>query len=330
MDREPSGSPAVAGLIDKGGPDGSRSILPAFLNSWALSALIVALAIAQQAAGHLNGDDSWFILFAERVVNGAKAYVDISDPNPPAGFLVYMPAVLLARATGLSAEFWTVVETFVFTFAALALSGRAPLALANDDLTKTVAEKTGFSRSRVRKAVELTTPRISGANVPTILTVTATDRGQKASVTIANEYAQAVLAAASAAYDDTRTVYEDNARRADQEVRELRAQLTRFRTQLAASSPAQFPAIEASISNAMAQLDAARREASDQAVLLSKAEQIEAPQLLTQAEDGVSAHPRTRRLMTVILAGLIGFAVGLLATFVWRGSPATRAAHGEG
>ncbi|MEZ5079172.1 MAG: Wzz/FepE/Etk N-terminal domain-containing protein [Thermoleophilia bacterium] len=206
----------------------------------------------------------------------------------------------------------------------------APLALANDDLTKTVAEKTGFSRSRVRKAVELTTPRISGANVPTILTVTATDRGQKASVTIANEYAQAVLAAASAAYDDTRTVYEDNARRADQEVRELRAQLTRFRTQLAASSPAQFPAIEASISNAMAQLDAARREASDQAVLLSKAEQIEAPQLLTQAEDGVSAHPRTRRLMTVILAGLIGFAVGLLATFVWRGSPATRAAHGEG
>ena len=206
----------------------------------------------------------------------------------------------------------------------------APLALANDDLTKTVAEKTGFSRSRVRKAIELTTPRISGANVPTILTVTATDRGQKASVTIANEYAQAVLAAASAAYDDTRAVYEDNAKRADQEVRELRAQLTRFRTQLAASSPAQFPAIEASISNAMAQLDAARREASDQAVLLSKAEQIEAPQLLTQAEDGVSAHPRTRRLMTVILAGLIGFAVGLLATFVWRGSPATRAAHGEG
>ena len=206
----------------------------------------------------------------------------------------------------------------------------APLALANDDLTKTVAEKTGFSRSRVRKAIELTTPRISGANVPTILTVTATDRGQKASVTIANEYAQAVLAAASAAYDDTRAVYEDNAKRADQEVRELRAQLTRFRTQLAASSPGQFPAIEASISNAMAQLDAARREASDQAVLLSKAEQIEAPQLLTQAEDGVSAHPRTRRLMTVILAGLIGFAVGLLATFVWRGSPATRAAHGEG
>lgn len=123
MDREPSGSPAAAGHRTKGEPEGSGSGIPAFLNSWALSALIVALAIAQQAAGHLNGDDSWFILFAERVANGAKAYVEISDPNPPAGFFVYMPAVLLARATGLSAEFWTVVETFLFTFLALELSG---------------------------------------------------------------------------------------------------------------------------------------------------------------------------------------------------------------
>lgn len=98
MAREPSGSPAGAGTNDTSGPDRAGPGLPAFLNSWALSALIVALAIAQQAAGHLNGDDSWFILFAERVANGARAYVDISDPNPPAGFLIYMPAVLLARA----------------------------------------------------------------------------------------------------------------------------------------------------------------------------------------------------------------------------------------
>ena len=123
MEREPSGSPAMAGMNDTSGPDRAGPGIPAFLNSWLLSAVIVALAIAQQAAGHLNGDDSWFILFAERVLNGAKAYVDISDPNPPAGFLVYMPAVLLARATGLSAEFWTVVETFLFTFLSFELCG---------------------------------------------------------------------------------------------------------------------------------------------------------------------------------------------------------------
>ena len=123
MAREPSGSPAGAGTTDTSGPDRAGPGLPAFLNSWTLSALIVALAIAQQAAGHLNGDDSWFILFAERVANGARAYVDISDPNPPAGFLIYIPAVLLARVTGLSAEFWTVVETFLFTFLSLELCG---------------------------------------------------------------------------------------------------------------------------------------------------------------------------------------------------------------
>ncbi len=123
MNREPSGSPVIAGISDKGEPEGSRSGVPAFLNSWALSAVIVALAVAQQASGHLNGDNSWFIAFAEKVAGGAKAYVDISDPNPPAGFLVYMPAVLLARVTGLSAEFWTVVETFALTFMSLALSG---------------------------------------------------------------------------------------------------------------------------------------------------------------------------------------------------------------
>lgn len=123
MEREPSGSLAGDGLRGKSEPEGSRSGVPAFLNSWALSALIVALAVAQQAAGHLNGDDSWFILFAEKVASGAKAYVDISDPNPPAGFLVYMPAVFMARAAGLSAEFWTVVETFALAFLSLALSG---------------------------------------------------------------------------------------------------------------------------------------------------------------------------------------------------------------
>ncbi|MFV0279564.1 MAG: hypothetical protein ACK5JM_02240 [Rhodoblastus sp.] len=103
--------------------DISSPAIPRFFGSWALAALIVVAAIAQQAAGHLNGDDSWFILFAEKVAGGARAYVDISDPNPPAGFLVYMPAVYLARLFGLDTEFWTVVQTFVLVFASLALSG---------------------------------------------------------------------------------------------------------------------------------------------------------------------------------------------------------------
>ncbi len=131
----PRADPLPAGG-QRGGGSASGASLSIFLGSRALAAMIVALAIAQQAAGHLNGDDSWFILFAERVANGAKAYVDISDPNPPAGFLAYMPAVRAARWLGGSAEFWTVVETFLAAFCSLALSGailRATRTLAPDE-----------------------------------------------------------------------------------------------------------------------------------------------------------------------------------------------------
>jgi hypothetical protein len=58
---------------------------------------LVVVAAALQSYGHLDGDDSWFITFAEKYLDGARPCVDVSDPNPPAAFLVYVPAVYLAR-----------------------------------------------------------------------------------------------------------------------------------------------------------------------------------------------------------------------------------------
>lgn len=104
-------------------PDAGATRLIGRLGSWTVAAMIVAAALAQQAAGHLNGDDSWFITFAEKVAQGAGAYVDVSDPNPPAGFLAYAPAVLAARRIGLSPEFWTVAEVVLLSFGSIALSG---------------------------------------------------------------------------------------------------------------------------------------------------------------------------------------------------------------
>ena len=90
---------------------------------WPLSFALVAVAIAQQAIGHFNGDNSWFILFAERVLDGARAYVDIGDPNPPAAFLVYAPAIVAARALGVASEAMVVVEVLLLAFASLAFAG---------------------------------------------------------------------------------------------------------------------------------------------------------------------------------------------------------------
>ena len=85
---------------------------------------IVALALVQQSLVHLDGDDSWLITVAEKVSRGAVAYSDIQESNPPLAFLLYMPAVLLARVTPLRAEAWTVIEILVCLAGSLGLSAR--------------------------------------------------------------------------------------------------------------------------------------------------------------------------------------------------------------
>jgi hypothetical protein len=89
------------------------------MRDWRFTALIIAAAVIQQAVGHLNGDDSWFLTFAEKYRDGLVPYVDISDPNPPAAFLAYMPAVLLGRAFAAPPEL--VLATFTFVLAGVSI-----------------------------------------------------------------------------------------------------------------------------------------------------------------------------------------------------------------
>ncbi len=104
-------------LVDRESPR-----LAAFLASPWTTILLVVLAIGQQAAGHIDCDVSWFITFAEKVVDGAAPYVDVTDPNPPAAFLALAPAVALARALGLAVEPVVAGLTFFAGFLSIALS----------------------------------------------------------------------------------------------------------------------------------------------------------------------------------------------------------------
>ncbi|MGE5368958.1 MAG: hypothetical protein ACM3PD_05085 [Chloroflexota bacterium] len=101
-------------IIDRESPR-----LAAILASPWITLLLVGVAIAQQLAGHIDCDVSWFITFAEKVVDGAVPYVDVTDPNPPAAFLSLIPAVTLARALGVSVE--PVVAALVFVAAFLSI-----------------------------------------------------------------------------------------------------------------------------------------------------------------------------------------------------------------
>lgn len=94
--------------------------LTASLASPFTTAALVLVAIGQQVAGHLDCDVSWFITFAEKFLDGAVPYVDVTDPNPPASFLVMAPAVLLARAWHVAAE--PVVGVLVFLFGVLSIA----------------------------------------------------------------------------------------------------------------------------------------------------------------------------------------------------------------
>lgn len=94
--------------------------LAAFLAGPWTTLLLVAVAVAQQSVGHIDGDVSWFITFAEKVLDGAVPYVDVTDPNPPAAFLALAPAVALARALGLPVE--PVVAGLTFFAGALSIA----------------------------------------------------------------------------------------------------------------------------------------------------------------------------------------------------------------
>ncbi len=106
------------GVIEKDQP---ARLAASLASPWTTIAL-VGIGVAQQIAGHLDCDVSWFITFAEKVLDGAVPYVDVTDPNPPAAFLSMAPAVLLARAFGLAVEPVAAGLVFLFAGASIAVS----------------------------------------------------------------------------------------------------------------------------------------------------------------------------------------------------------------
>jgi hypothetical protein len=72
----------------------------------------------------LNSDVSWLLTLAEQVLAGARAYIDFTEPNPPASILIYMPAIELARLANISAEAALSVLVFAAAFVSLWMAGR--------------------------------------------------------------------------------------------------------------------------------------------------------------------------------------------------------------
>jgi uncharacterized protein involved in exopolysaccharide biosynthesis len=205
----------------------------------------------------------------------------------------------------------------------------APSALTGDQLINQVAEELGVRPKRVRQGVTLTAPRAPGGSVgnqPTIATITFSDDSRDIARRGANAYAEAVLVQAKASSAELITTYEQAVTQAQSDVTRLQDEMARYRTELLQTPGGDRGlALQTALFSAQSQLSISQTALAEQRLNLVKERQIGQPAIISLAESPSSSSSLPNRARTVILAAVIGLLVGVIVTFVWRGSPAGRA-----
>jgi hypothetical protein len=93
------------------------------LSNTAIVLAIVAAALLLQTLLPTNADVAWLLTVGEKVLDGQRLYIDVLETNPPASVLIYLPAILTARALGLSPEPVLVVFILLAAMVSLGLAG---------------------------------------------------------------------------------------------------------------------------------------------------------------------------------------------------------------
>ncbi len=82
--------------------------------------VLVAAGLLMRQLVAANTDVSWLLIAAERWLDGQRLYSEILETNPPMAVLVYVPAIIFARATGVPAE--VMLDALLFLAIALSLA----------------------------------------------------------------------------------------------------------------------------------------------------------------------------------------------------------------
>jgi hypothetical protein len=91
-------------------------------SGWIAGVLVLAIvAVIQRYVLIPNADVAWMLTVVERHLDGARIYVDVIETNPPVAVYLYLPAVLLAKLTGIRAEWTNVVVVFASAIGSLTL-----------------------------------------------------------------------------------------------------------------------------------------------------------------------------------------------------------------
>lgn len=202
--------------------------------------------------------------------------------------------------------------------------------LTGDNLVTQVAQEVGVTPGRVRAGVTLTAPRAPGGaagNQPTVATITFVDKSRTVALEAANAYARAIEARALENFSGVFDTYARAEQRATADVNRLETQIAGYQRQLASAASEDRAVFAALLFSATNQLSLAQTALTTQELNRAKAEANEKPYVVSLAESPTSSSSAPNRLRSVILAGVIGLIVGIIVTFVWRGSPAGRAAR---
>lgn len=206
--------------------------------------------------------------------------------------------------------------------------GTVTEALGGDGIVTQVAKDLGITPARVRDDVTLSAPKAPGGSVgnqPTILTIRFTDEDREIAREGANAYARIVYERSQEGFSAIIDSYKRAVAVATASVAGLEASLARYRRQLAATDdPQQQVILESLLSSTGQQLDITTTELSDQRLNLLKEQQFQ-PSIISLASSPSSSGSVGNRTRTVVFAAILGFLVGVIVTFIWRGSPAGRA-----
>ncbi len=87
------------------------------LISWSLTLLFVVTSLTIQLNQFINGDASWLLEVASRLLAGKHYYTSIFEVNPPLAPLIYAPSVLIAKAFHLPLRYTFISYLFILFIA---------------------------------------------------------------------------------------------------------------------------------------------------------------------------------------------------------------------
>ena len=191
-------------------------------------------------------------------------------------------------------------------------------------LADQTAQVLGLPKTEVRGHVHVSTPiGVSPTIVaPPVVIISASNAHPAAAVAIANTFAGQLIQATGAQVTQIEQTLTTQVTQALIQQHQLTARIAALQ-----SSGASSPGDAVALATDTQLLSSAQTNAANAQLALAQARATEAPQLLAQAYSASSSNTAPKRLQSIALAGLIGFLLGLIATFIWRGSPAARAAE---